>query len=258
MNIINIYNIPTAVFCLSHLKVLSFQHTTDLSIPPEIIRLAPTLTSFSMITNTKSVVLPPELFEMHFLSSLMIVNCGVETLSEDIVKLTHLTELVLEQNQLLTLPSTLNRMLSLTTLSVKDNPRLTSLDALIGSTTITILRGANCLIDHLPTNIPNLHTIELGGNQLTSLEGLETLTSLSCILLEFGNNRITSIPYNALTKVQTILYLDLAGNKLTTLPDSVYRINDLTTINLRNNSFDEKEKEWIQGRFRLTNTNVLI
>jgi hypothetical protein len=114
------------------------------------------------------------------------------------------------------------------------------------------------MINHLPTNIPNLHTLELGGNQLTSLDGIETLTSVSCILLEFGNNKIISIPNNALKNVQTLLFLDLSGNQLTTPPDSVYRINDLTTINIRNNNFDIKEKEWIQGLFRLTNTVVII
>jgi Leucine-rich repeat (LRR) protein len=182
----------------------------------------------------------------------------VERLPEDIIILTHLTELILEQNQLITLPQTLSRMLSLTTLSVKDNPRLSSLDALTGSMSLTILRAANCMINHLPANIPNLHTIELGGNQLTSLDGIDTITSVSCILLEFANNKITSIPNNSLKNIQTLLYLDLAGNQLTTLPDSVYRINDFTTINIRNNSFDSKEKEWIQGLFRLTDTIVII
>ncbi len=258
LNLVGISNIPAAVFCLSQLKVLSLQHTTDLSIPSEIIRLAPSLTHFIMLSNTKSVVLPPELFEMHLLSTLTIVNCGVETLSEDIVKLSHLTELILDQNQLITLPPTLSKMLSLTTLSVNDNPRLSSLDALIGSMSLIILRAVNCMINHLPTNIPNLHTIKLGGNQLTFLDGIETITSVSCILLEFGNNKITSIPNNSLKNIQTLLYLDLSGNQLTTLPDSVYRIKDLTTLNIRNNSFDEKEKEWIQGLFRLTNTNLLI
>jgi internalin A len=258
LNLVNISNIPAAVFCLSQLKVLSLQHTTDLSIPPQILRLASSLTSFTMLSNTKSVVLPPELFEMSLLSTLSIVNCGVETLPEDIVKLSHLTELILDENQFITLPLTLSKMSSLTTLSVKDNPRLSSLDAVTGSMSLTILRAANCMINHLPTNIPNLTTIELGGNQLRFLDGIETITSVSCILLEFGNNKITSIPNNALKNIQTLLYLDLSGNQLTTLPNSVYRINDFKTINIRNNSFDVKEKEWIQGLFRLTNTIVII
>lgn len=258
LNLFNIGHIPAAVFCLSQLKVLSLQHTIDLSIPPEIVRLAPSLTSFSIVGYTKSMVLPRELFQLNLLSTLSIVNCGIEALPEDIIRLTHLTELILDQNQLITLPPILNRMLSLTTLSVKDNPRLSSLDAITGSTTLTILRAANCMINHLPTNISNLHTIELGGNQLTFLDGLETITSETCILLEFGNNKITSIPNESFKNVQTALYIDLPGNQLTTLPNSIYRINDLTTLNIRNNSFDEKEKEWIQGLFRLTKTIIII
>ena len=258
LNLVSINQIPAAVFCLNQLRVLSLHHTIDLSIPPEIVRLASSLTSFNMISNTKSTVLPSALFELHLLSTLTIVNCGVETLSGDIVKLSQLTELVLDQNQLLTLPSTLSEMPSLTTLSIKGNPRLSTLDARSGSMSLTILRAANCMINHLPTNIPNLHTIKLGGNQLSYLDGIETITSVSCILLEFGHNRITSIPDNALKNVQTLLYLDLADNLLTTLTNSVYQINDLTTLNVRNNSFNIKEMEWIQGVFRLTKTTVII
>ena len=258
LNLININEIPAAVFCLSQLKVLSLQHTIDLSIPPEIIRLASSLTSFTMIGNAKSVILPPALFELRLLSTLTIIDCGVEILPDDIVKLNQLTELILDQNQLLTLPSVLSEMASLTTLSVKYNPRLSTLDALSGSTSLTILRAANCMINHLPTDIPNLHTIELGDNQLRFLDGIETITSISCILLEFGNNRIVSIPDKAFKNIQTLLYLELAENLLTLLPNSIYQINDLTTINIRNNSFDIKEKEWIQGVFRLKTTTVII
>jgi leucine-rich repeat protein SHOC2 len=258
LNLANIGSIPADVFCLSQLKVLSLQDTTDLSIPPEIIRLAPSLISFNMLSNSKSVVLPSELFEMSLLSTLSIVNCGLETLSEDIVKLSRLTQLTLDQNQLITLPPTLSKMPSLTNLSVNNNPRLSTLDALTGSTSLTTLHGSNCMINHLPTNISNLHTIELTGNQLTFLDGIETITSMSCNLLSFGNNKITSIPTNSLKGIQTLLYFDLSGNQLTTLPDSLYQINNLETLDIRNNIFDEKEKEWIEGIFRVTNTTVIM
>jgi len=258
LNLVNIGSIPAAVFCLSQLRVLSLQHTTDLSIPPEIIRLAPSLISFTILNNSKSIVLPPALFEMNLLSTLSIVNCGLETLPEDIVKLSQLTQLTLDQNQLITLPPTMSKMPSLTTLSVNGNHRLSSLDALTGSTSLTTLHGSNCMINHLPTNIPNLHTIELIGNQLTFLDGIETITSISCNLLSFGNNKITSIPTNSLKNIQTLLYFDLSNNQLTTLPDSLYQINNLETLNIRNNNFDEKEKEWIEGIFRFTNTTVIM
>jgi len=258
LNLVNIDSIPAAIFCLSQLEVLSLQYTTDLSIPPEIIRLAPSLTSFNILSNSNSIVLPPQLFELSLLSTLSIVNCGLETLSEDIAKLSQLTQLILDQNQLITLPPTLSEMPSLTNLSVNGNPRLSSLDALTGSTSLTTLSGSNCIINHLPTNIPNLHTIELAGNQLTFLDGIETITSVSCNRLLFGNNKITSIPTNSLKNIETLLYFDLSSNQLTTLPDSLYQINNLETLNISNNDFSEKEKEWIEGIFRVTSTTVIM
>jgi Leucine-rich repeat (LRR) protein len=195
---------------------------------------------------------------MTLLSTLSLVNCGLETLSEDIVKLTQLTQLTLDHNQLITLPATLGKILSLTSLSVNDNPRLSSLDVLSGSTSLITLRGSNCMINHLPTNISNLRTIEMNGNQLTSLDGIDTVASESNDSLSFGNNKITSISASFLAKIQGLFYFDLSDNLLTTLPDPIYQIKNLQTLNIRNNNFDEKESEWIQGLFRLTNTTIIM
>jgi Leucine-rich repeat (LRR) protein len=195
---------------------------------------------------------------MPVLSTLSIVNSGLETLSEDIGKLEKLTQLTLDGNQLLTLPGALSKLPSLTYLSVNNNPRLSSLDALDGSTSLVTLRGSNCLIDHLPTNINHLRTIEMAGNRLTSLDNMETITSESCDLLSFGGNQIASISSTSLEKIQTLLQFDLSGNQFITLPDSVYQIKDLQMLDIRQNYFNAKEKEWIQGLFRLTNTTVLI
>jgi Leucine-rich repeat (LRR) protein len=258
LTLVNIESVPPAVFCLSQVQVLSLLDSTDLSIPPEISRLASSLISFAVSNTSASLILPPELFNMPVLSTLSIVNSGLETLSEDIGKLEKLTQLTLDGNQLLTLPGALSKLPSLTYLSVNNNPRLSSLDALDGSTSLVTLRGSNCLIDHLPTNINHLRTIEMAGNRLTSLDNMETITSESCDLLSFGGNQIASISSTSLEKIQTLLQFDLSGNQFITLPDSVYQIKDLQMLDIRQNYFNAKEKEWIQGLFRLTNTTVLI
>ncbi len=258
LTLVNIDNVPPSLFCLSQIQSLAILDSADLSISPEILRLASSLTSFSISKIRKSLILPPELFNMTLLSTLSIVNCGLETLPEDIIQLDHLTELILDQNQLVTLPDTLGKMLSLTLLSVNDNPRLSSLDALTGSSALITLRGSNCIINLIPINISNLCTLELNGNQLTSLDGIETITSVSRDLFSFANNMITSISTTSLQNIQTFLHLDLSDNLLTTLPDSIYRIKDLQTLNIGNNNFNAKEIEWIQGLFRRTNTTIIM
>ena len=258
LTLINILSVPPAVFCLSDLQALSILDSVNLSISAEILRIAPSLTSLIVSNISNSLVLPPELFNMALLSRLSIVNCGLETLSEDIVKLSQLTQLTLDQNQLVTLPTTVKKLSSLTSLTISGNSRFSSLDALNGSTSLITLRGSNCMINHLPINIPNLRTIEMDGNQLTSLDGIESIASASIDLLSFQSNKIVSISTAALRNIQNLRYFYLSDNLLTTLPASLYQITNLEILNIRRNNFDEKESEWIQGLFRLTNTTVLI
>jgi Leucine-rich repeat (LRR) protein len=233
LTLVNISSIPPALFCLDQLEVLSLLDIPELSIPPE-------------------------LFNMTLLSALSIVNCDLRTLSEDIVKLALLTELTLDQNRLVALPSTLGKLPSLTSLSINGNFRLSSLDVLNGSTSLITLRGSNCRIDHLPTNIPTLRTIVLDDNQLTSLDGIETMASNNTDLFSFRNNQIKSISTTSLAKIDRLNYLFLSNNLLTTLPDSLYPIKDLKVLDISNNNFDEKESEWIQGVFRPTNTTIVM
>ncbi|CAF0991598.1 unnamed protein product [Adineta steineri] len=47
-------------------------------------------------------------------------------------------------------------------------------------------------------------------------------------------------------------------NLLTALPDSLYLITDMKKLNIQNNNFDAKEKAWIEGIFRVTNTTVVV
>ena len=258
LTLVNIDSIPSTIFCLDQLQILSIVNGGQISISPGISRLASSLKSFTVWNTTSSVILPPEFFNMPFLSTLSLINCGLETLSEDIIKLTELTQLTLDQNQLITLPSTLGKMSVLAYLSVSNNPRLSSVDVLNGLTSLQTLRAWNCIINHLPTNISNLRVIDMSGNQLTSLDGIETITSASSNFLSFRNNKITSIQTTFLEKIQALSVFDLSNNLLTTLPDSIYGIQNLLLLDISDNNFAEKEKEWIQGLFRLTNTTIIM
>ncbi|CAF4120930.1 unnamed protein product [Adineta steineri] len=256
--LVNIPNIPLALFCLSNLQELSIFNSPNVVIPPEISRLSFSLTSLIVSNISQSSSLPAELFNMELLSTLSIINGGLEVLSEDVSKLISLTQLTLDKNRLVSLPWALGNLSSLTSLSVNDNLHLSSLDVLRGSTSLNILRASNCMINHLPANIPNLHIIELDGNQLTSLDGLDTTASHTSTSFSFNNNKIASISSVSLARMEILNYFYLSNNLLTTLPDSLYLIKDMKKLDIQNNNFDAKEKAWIEGIFRLTNTTVVV
>ena len=258
LTLLNIPSIPPSLYCLEHLQKLSLLDSPNLSITSDILRFGFYLTSFTASNISTSLTLPPEFYNLTLLTTLTIVNCGLQTLSENIINLGRLTELVLDQNQLTSLPSALGRMQSLTSLSVNGNPHLSSLDILNGSKTLTTLRGSNCMISHLPANIHNLSTIEMNSNQLTSLDGIEMLAATSSDSFSFAYNKITSIGTTSFGNIESLNCLNLSNNLLTTLTESLYQIKDLQTLDVQNNNFTANEKEWILGIFRLTNTTVNI
>jgi leucine-rich repeat protein SHOC2 len=258
VTLVGISSIPPALFCLQGLQGLSVFDSPSASIPPEISRLSSSLKSLTIANMPNSSNLPPELFTLKQLSLLSIINCGLETLPEDIGNLISLVQLNLDQNLLLNIPWGLGRLPSLTSLSLQNNRRLSSIDTLIGSKSLTTVRASNCSINQLPRNISNLSIIELDGNQLRSLDGLETISAHHSTSLSFNDNQITTISSASLKQIVTLDDFSLSGNLLTTLPDSLYLIKGLKTLYITDNKFDVKETEWIQGLFRLTNTTVVI
>jgi Leucine-rich repeat (LRR) protein len=257
LNITSIENMPLSIFCLKSLQSLTLQYSNNLSIPSEIGRVASSLTSLNLIRISDALTLPSELFNLTKLTTLSIVSCGLEALSDDIEKLFLLSNLTLTANRLRTLPASLSTMMLLSSVTVDSNSALSSLDALSRSRSMTQLRASYCAIDHLPSDMPNLGFIEMRNNSLTSLEGLETLGWLYGQSFIFTNNKITTIPFKN-GRIQRLNNFELTNNLLAELHEAFYNIVDLKTIDLRNNKFDEKETEWIRGRFRPTTTTVFL
>ncbi|CAF3615806.1 unnamed protein product [Adineta steineri] len=147
-------------------------------------------------------------------------------------------------------------MMSLQYLTVDNNNDLSSLDALNGYQRLRGLSASNCAIDHLPTNLSTLTTIDMSKNKLTSLDGLDTLIWFDCKSLVFRNNSITTIP-TTMRVVRNINTMDLSNNLLTELPIWLFNAN-LNMINVLRNSFNEREVEWIRGLYRSSNTTVYV
>lgn len=249
-------SVPLSIFCLRGLRSLTLQQSTNLIIAPDIARLAPYLTSLSLIGISQSLTLPSELFNITSLTNLSIISSGLETLPEAIGQLFLLSNLTLTSNRLRSLPTSLGKMSFLRSLTVDNNVLLSSLDVLNGYGGLTSLSASNCAIDHLPSNMSSLMMIDMSENKLTSLDGLNTIAGFKSKSFVFRNNSIATIP--ALKGlIQSLDYLDLSNNLLTELPTWLYNVN-LNTINLSNNKFDAKETEWIRGLFRPAGTTVFI
>ncbi|UJR11308.1 hypothetical protein I4U23_015489 [Adineta vaga] len=248
--------IPLSIFCLKNLQSLTVQYSSNITIPEAISRLSGVLKTFNLISVSRALILPTELFKITSLRYLTIIGSGLAVLPDEIGQMRLLSNLTLTSNQLRSLPASLSKIMGLRSLKVDNNELLTSLDGLNGNLQLTELSASNCAIDHLPKNLTNLQMINMDGNQLTTLDGLGSITSFTSRSMIFSKNNITSLP-TTINAFLTVENMDLSNNLLTELPMWLYNIQ-LKNINVRHNSFQEKEKEWIQGMFRLTNTNVHI
>jgi Leucine-rich repeat (LRR) protein len=256
LTLTTLQTIPLSIFCLRGLQSLTLQYSTNLIIPPEIIRLAYSLISLNLIGISQALTLPTELFNMTSLRNLAIISSGLETLPEAIGQLSRLSNLTLTGNRLRSLPTSLGKMMSLRWLKVDGNDLLSSLDVLTGYEGLIELSASNCAIDHLPLNMSTLKMINLSKNKLTSLDGLDSIAWFTSTSFLFSNNSITTIP-TTIQRLQSLDNLDLSNNLLIELPMWLYNIK-LNTIDVRNNKFDDKETEWIRGLFRPTNTSINV
>lgn len=206
--------------------------------------------------NSTSIALnlPSELFSLTNLKTLILVNCGLETLPESIGQLGGLEELTLIGNRLNSLPPTMNLLQKLSRLDVSNNLPLTSLDALNGPRQLFIVKATNCSINHLPLHISYLRTFDLSNNNLTSLAGIETLIARIDLYNVPGST--FSFDYNQITSIPTIIAnismvtLNLKANKLTTLPEEIFKMKYLATLHVENNTFSDKKRNWYAGLVR--------
>ena len=249
--------IPDSIYCLKYLRTLTIQYGTDLTISSHITRLAPTLTSLTLLRISSALVLPDELFSLTNLNTLSIVACDLDTLPDAIGQLTQLNRLTLSNNRLNSLPSTLGRLTRLIALVLDNNAALTSLKTLNTSRGLQTLSATNCSIEDLPTNPFALATIDLSNNRITSLENLSNLVSEYTNSISLSNNQIAFLP-PAIRLASQLQTLDLSTNALTDLPEEVYALKSLASLRLRNNQLDATEKRWIEGRFAGRATNVDI
>jgi Leucine-rich repeat (LRR) protein len=182
------------------------------------------------------------------LTSLILADNQLTTLSDGVGNLTGLTFLILSNNQLTSLPDEVGQWQALMTLDLSGN-QLTSLPDEVGQwqALTTLNLGGNQLAS-LPDGARKwrmLTSLNLRVNQLTSLpDGVGQWQALGA--LNLSGNHLTSLP-NEVGQWQALGTVDLSGNQLTLLPDRVGQWQALTTLDLSGNqltSLPDEVGQW--------------
>ena len=165
------------------------------------------------------------------LSSLLMIDSGLETLPEDIFDgLTALHSLfIIGNDDLETLPEDIfDGLTGLTNLHVSGNAALSELPEgiFVGLTRLGFLHLAENSLTTLPEDIfdglTGLQLLHLQNNQLTELPSgiFDGLGSLKYILL--NGNSLRALPADVFEGLSSLTQLPLEGNNLESLPDGLF------------------------------------
>jgi Leucine-rich repeat (LRR) protein len=230
MHIVDMKNIPLTLFCLNKLRVLSIQRSATIEL------LASSLVKLR-IHETPIITLPDQIGKLKLLDTMELHWTGFVHFPTSISTLSSLRILSLIGNDIASLPTSMRQMTSLTHLTLSNNPRLTSLETINGHPSLTVLIANNCSFEQIPQNLPKLKGLYLSNNDLTSLDGIETLGNASNTSIEFyfSRNRIGIIPTEILL-VKNLAVLNLNNNTLSYLPEELMRLPSLAELHLKDNA----------------------
>ena len=263
LNIANELFFPSGVFCLQHLEHLYVRNTSFVlfnhQLPSMIKILSQTLITLEIYDSTISY-LPNEIGKFIKLKTLKLSNTGLMFLPDSIGDLPSLAFLYLPNNKLTSLPVTIKNLRTIEQIIITNNPHLHSIEALNGLPFLRILNARNCSIELLPHNLPQLTTLYMSNNKLTNLTAnIQTLGdgTNSIKSFYFDSNSIQAIP-SEIGRVYNLSLLNLNHNRLKELPPSIYNINTLGNLYIRNNSFSDYDLEQIIKTFKRTNPKLTI
>jgi len=198
-------------------------------------------TSLSRIQKDTFASFIPSHFLVLFLQNNMITDIE----EDSFVKLRMLVQLDVSENQLSFLrPSAFNGLIHLYELNLAFN-RLEAINVAVFEK-LPSLTGLNLYgnpIMHLEGrfgHLPNLITLDLGSNRLTSVDAITFAGSGSLMKLWLDFNEISTINQNAFTNCQFLWFIDLTGNRLGN-PEYIrrflqYKVNSLGVARLSMNN----------------------
>ncbi len=196
--------------------------------------------------NTRSTVLdlsglglrslPPELFELTYLTRLYLGNNALTDLPAELAELSSLTTLNLSGIPFGMVPAAVADLENLTALDIRNCGILALPDSLRRLTKLHGLGAEGNGLVEIPewiSCLDRLSLVALGGNRLHSLPA--SLTGLTDLVhLGLGRNRFTEVP-EAVFALRKLLILDLEDNYLTAVPDAVSNLTKLEELGLRGN-----------------------
>ena len=262
LNLVDAKDIPLTLFCFSELKLLFIErstfHTNSFRLPAAIERLASSLIELH-IFDMPIITLPEQIGKMELLEVIELHWTGLIQLPESIGALSSLRILSLSHNDISSLPKSMRKMSSLTHLTLSNNPRLTSLQPINGHPALIVLIANNCSIEQIPRNLPKLERMSLSSNDLTSLEGIETLSNATKrnVQFYFDSNQIKTIPPE-IRFLDRLTVLNLNDNALYYLPTDLARAPSLISLHLKKNALSRTEVVRLASIIRTTRPHLKI
>ncbi|CAF1327795.1 unnamed protein product [Adineta steineri] len=267
LNIANEKFTPLTVFCLKSLRELYIRNTSfyEFELDDNSIRALPSEIEFLSslqywyVYDTPVAHLPEQIGRLTNLEFLVLSNTGLIDLPNSIGDLSLLKHLCLPLNKLTSLPTTLGNLRNLIYMDLNSNPQLCSVQSLKGLPRLRILDTSNCSIERLPSNLPNLDTLNMQYNNLTDLVNIRTLGNDTPMpkIFHFSKNRIHSLPPQ-IGYVRNLYYLDLSHNKLASSPSDILNITTLCYLDIRNNVFSGTDLPKLVTMFNTTNPKLIL
>jgi len=201
-------SIPTEVFDLEHLEVLSLRNNRFSDIPKDIAQLS-NLTSLYLSFNNLTTGLD-KISPMQRLTTLDLSYNELTDVPRVISQLNNISTLNLAGNRLADIPEYLNRLNKLLTLDLSRN-RIT-------------------MVPEWIDELSNLMSLDLGINHLRSIpSSIGKLQNLT--LLDLHNDELISIP-DAIGQLQNLVSLNLSYNQLVEIPNMISQLHNLRSLNI--------------------------
>lgn len=158
------------------------------------------------ISDTCLAAIPDDISRLVNLQSLLLFGNKITVFNENITSLKKLKVLDLSRNLLKSIPDSLNEMKELTNINLSSNE-----------------------IEEMPklTDFPNLLTIDLSNNKLTSFLDLENAVMPHLTDLKIKGNAIEVLPSFIVRSLPSLKNFDIGDNKLKSVPGEMANMGKL-------------------------------